>query len=330
MFLKSAISARAKILSKFPSDKFRFCFAYGSAVKQQLGYASVDRQQSNMIDVIFCVQNSHQWHAENLRMNPDHYSAMRLIGATGMTCWQTNIGARVYCNTLVPLETGQTIKYGVVAEQHLIDDLMNWSHLYLAGRLHKPVEVLHSSAETIQLAIKVNLSHAIRTALLLLPERFSLYQLYYMVSNLSYGGDFRMIFGENKNKVHNIVRSQTKEFDALYADTLSAFSDYVHKPPLGDNGDGELTQCKSAATLDHHLQSLPTEVRRRLATSNDAEYLAKLSHSRADVVATAVRKSVDSIVWRSSIVQSIKNIPTAGLGKSLQYSWKKVLKTFQS
>lgn len=330
MFLKSAISARAKILSKFPSEQFRFCFAYGSGVKQQLGYDSIDRQQTNMIDVIFCVQNSQQWHLENCDVNRTHYSAMRYIGATGITFWQTTFGAQVYFNTLVPLETGQTIKYGVVAEQHLIDDLVNWSHLYLAGRLHKPVDVLHAPTEPIQCAIKVNLSHAIRAALLLLPERFSLYQLYYMVSSLSYAGDFRMIFGENKNKVHNIVQSQMEEFDGLYADTLRTYKDFVHKP-LGDRADGELIQCKKATTLSNHLQRLPTEVRRRLAAATtDAECLEKLSESRADLVAIAVRKSIDSIVWRSSIVQSIKNIPTAGLVKSLRYSWKKVLKTFQS
>ena len=34
------------------------------------------------------------------------------------------------------------IKYGVISRADLEADLMNWTTLYLAGRLHKPVKIL--------------------------------------------------------------------------------------------------------------------------------------------------------------------------------------------
>lgn len=334
----------ANILSKFPNcggNQFKFCFAYGSAVKQQLGYDAVHKQQSNnMIDMIFCVANPYQWHRDNIEMNPHHYSAMRLIGANAITCWQQNVGARIYFNTLVPISDRVTIKYGVVSENHLIDDLQNWTHLYLAGRLHKPIERLHLSTKPIEMAIDENFQHAIRSALLLLPDKFTWYQLFYTISSLSYSGDFRMIFGENKNKVHNIVQSQLTEFQQLYGDALkkSEFIPYVHM--LSSSVDTSmLVQCKESKSLLNHLRKLPGEVQRRLITDGvdksimmvpADERLEKLSQLNGNAVALAVKKSIDNIVWRSSVLQSIKNIPTAGIGKSLQYSWKKALKTFQS
>ncbi len=74
------------------------------------------------------------------------------------------------CNALLFfLLLPQVVKYGVVGMQALLQDLQHWSHLYVAGRLHKPVAVLASTPEA-GAAYQQNLRAALSTALLLLPK----------------------------------------------------------------------------------------------------------------------------------------------------------------
>jgi translocator assembly and maintenance protein 41 len=111
------------------------------------------------------------------------------------------------------------IKYGVVSIDKLCRDLIDWDTLYLAGRMHKPVKILRDDAR-VRLANQVNLTEAVRVALLTLPERFNEVELYEKIAGISYVGDFRMVVGENPNKVHNIVHSQLDHFHRLYFSLL--------------------------------------------------------------------------------------------------------------
>lgn len=70
------------------------------------------------------------------------------------------------CNCLRVL---QTVKYGVVGMPAFQQDLQHWSHLYVAGRLHKPVAVLTTQPDA-EAAYRDNLRAALSTALLLLPK----------------------------------------------------------------------------------------------------------------------------------------------------------------
>lgn len=65
----------------------------------------------------------------------------------------------------------QLIKYGVVRLSALQRDLLHWSTLYCAGRLHKPVATLREHP-AVAAAQAENLLCALRCALLLLPDRF--------------------------------------------------------------------------------------------------------------------------------------------------------------
>lgn len=271
-----------------------------------------------MIDLVFCVNDSLEWHRQNMQINSSHYSAVRVMGSSVISKIQTQFGARVYCNTLIPLDDGSTIKYGVVSTSDLNSDLIDWTYLYLAGRLHKPVEVLYSPGLDIQNAIATNFTNALHVSLLLLPERFTYFDLFYTIANLSYAGDFRMIFGENKDKVKNIVAPQLPDFRDLYMPTLKCFCRHLTLP-MDDNG--QLLQDKSEAATLYHLQHLPKTLKDQLSPvkqlSNDPN------------LPRIVQKNVNQIVWKSSVFQSLKNIPTAGLSKAIQYSWKKVLKTLR-
>ena len=89
------------------------------------------------------------------------------------------------CNTDPPL--GQLIKYGVISTDALCEDMMDWTTLYVAGRMHKPVRIIRPDAR-ILLANQINLVSALRVALLMLPEEFTEVELWEQVAGISYAG----------------------------------------------------------------------------------------------------------------------------------------------
>ncbi|KAG1705838.1 Phosphatidate cytidylyltransferase, mitochondrial [Nymphon striatum] len=177
-------------------------------------------QCKNMIDLVFVVNNSLQWHTENMENNFSHYSALRYTGPKFLHRIQDHLGANIYYNTLVPVDD-LIIKYGVINVENFVADLLDWQKLYTAGRLHKPVLwVLEPQSSAILTALRVNLHNAMHTALLMLPEEFTEKMLYVTLASLSYTGDFRMTFGEDKNKVENIVTPQIDTFQSLYSKSM--------------------------------------------------------------------------------------------------------------
>lgn len=193
-----------KILSNFPKTGMRLAFAYGSGVFQQHGNADVSK---NMIDFVFAVDDSVEWHQENLKHNRKHYSSLAFLGPTNISHIQERFGARIYYNTLVKCED-RVIKYGTISTRCLVDDLLDWESLYVSGRLHKPVEILHLDRTATELtrAMTSNLQSAVHASLLLLPEEFTEMELFTTVAGLSYNGDFRMKVGEDRNKVNRLMR----------------------------------------------------------------------------------------------------------------------------
>ena len=123
------------IFKHFP--EVDYAFAYGSGAFEQVGNTNPD-----MVDFVFAVSNSTAWHDQNIKKNSTHYSTiMRYAGGNKVAYLQRDYGAKLYYNTLVPLPFGKApfIKYGVIETNDLIDDLANWSTLYISGRMHKPV-----------------------------------------------------------------------------------------------------------------------------------------------------------------------------------------------
>ncbi|XP_057660884.1 phosphatidate cytidylyltransferase, mitochondrial [Diorhabda carinulata] len=331
-----------RIISRFPQN-ITFCFAYGSGVKKQLQNASSD----NMIDLIFCVNNPSRWHESNIEKNPSDYSGLKYFGHNFVSHCQQNFGAKVYFNTLVPINDFY-IKYGVVSTTDLETDLLEWSDLYLAGRLHKPVEIIEKplSAE-LETALQLNLQSAVHAALLILPENFTEFEFYHTISNLSYNGDFRMTFGENKNKVENIVRPQLTNFRNLYQPFIQTLQDYVDIPlPKIDSDKNEkrllpqeeavsCSQDYSPIAKLHHLNQLPRWPQKALTRfwnrgnfKQDTEDVLRAIAYDPDC-GQIVRKCVSDIVWKSSVRQSLKGILTGGLIKSVKYSTRKIKNMFK-
>ncbi|KAM0006056.1 putative phosphatidate cytidylyltransferase [Helianthus debilis subsp. tardiflorus] len=91
-------------------------------------------------------------------------------------------------------------KYGVVSMDDLVEDMLSWKRFYLSGRLQKPVRIIVDNKEITNTNL-INLRAASSAALLLFPSKFTERELYAKICSLSYMGDLRMLFAEDKNKV---------------------------------------------------------------------------------------------------------------------------------
>jgi len=303
-----------KILTYFPPVDF--AFAYGSAIFPQEGYKADEKL---VADFIYAVNSPDEWHKMNIERNPSHYAlGMRLLGHKYITHLQNDYGASIYFNTLVPMEDGQIIKYGVISVKALLEDLEYWNTLYVSGRLHKPVKILQRNS-SIEKANEKNLENALRTSLLLLPEEFTDDQLFRTITSLSYSGDVRMKIAENPRKVENIVSKNKEHFHRLYKPYIEKF----HPIVTSDRDFKTFKQDTSVPSTEKLLSQLP----RNLKTFVDKQFSVGAKISRMDA-SKFVSDGVSRIVRKSSFTQSAKGILSAGVRKSVKYTWQKVLKKF--
>ncbi|XP_061328935.1 phosphatidate cytidylyltransferase, mitochondrial isoform X1 [Pezoporus flaviventris] len=300
-----------RVLAHFPQE-LSLAFAYGSGVFRQAG-DKAGPGENNMLDFVFAVDDAVTWHMMNLTKNRSHYSFLKLLGPKQINSVQ-NYGAGIYYNTLVPCN-GRMIKYGVISTDTLIDDLLHWKTLYVAGRLQKPVKILTQNENSkLQAALVSNLKSAVTAAFLMLPESFSEEDLYMQIAGLSYTGDFRMIVGEDRSKVQNIVEPNVPHFQKLYSNILQDCPQVVYKHHLG-----RLEIDKSPEGQFAQLMSLPRTLQQKITSLVDPpgknrdveEILLQVAHDPD--CGFVVHQGISRIVRSSSVVQSAKTILTAGV-----------------
>ncbi|KAJ1666615.1 Mitochondrial translocator assembly and maintenance protein 41, partial [Coemansia sp. RSA 1646] len=302
----------------------RYAFAYGSGVYKQAGYGADSKP---MVDMIFAVSHPDHWHALNISQNRAHYSFMGTMGSNAVTFVQDRMGAGVYYNPFVELN-GVVIKYGVVSMDTLSSDLLNWDTLYLAGRMHKPTLTLRRDP-LMRISKQVNLTHAVRAALLMLPKNFAVSELFRTIASLSFAGDFRMkIGGENPNKVHNIVEAQMPLFKTRYSSIIEGL------PNLEFIGQELLQQDMNPKARASMLRKMPNNFYDQLvrqgrksgaklppglgAETVNTERLVSMGN-----IDTLANKAIESIVARPALTQSVKGILSSGLSKSISYMYAK-------
>lgn len=328
---------RSLIASTFPQDGVSLVFGYGSQIVKQSG----NQQPSDLLDFVIVVDNPYEWHLENLHRNYDHYSIVKYLPnrVRNIVSLQENYGARIYFNPFVYVDKHIGLKYGVIKTDHLIEDLTLWNQLYIAGRLQKPVEFIvppePESMSPIQPAIRFNRQSAIRAATLQLPEIFSSSQLYATITGISYHGDLRMLFGEDKNKISNIVNGQKERFDKIYMPLMlndSGFKSTLHF----NEAKSQFTQDLASGTVVKNLELLPKHARQMICRMHSNQARSIEAHAILSSVANStncdkiVGQALARIVRRSSLSQSLKGLATAGLIKSLKYSRSKLAKSIKS
>lgn len=286
------------------SAPVRYAFAYGSGV-----FAQANASSGKMVDLVFAVDDPGSWHRTNMAQHPMHYSfAARTFGTSPV---QTT-GARVYYNPYVELD-GTLVKYGVVGTRDLCDDLENWTTLYLAGRMHKPIATLAADeTQKVEKAQEANLLSALRVALLRLPETFTPRDLWLAIAALSYTGDPRMdLPGENANKVANIVDAQSHLFAHTYQSLLPKV--HIH---LNSRIKQDTALHPSFAT------QLPAALAGRIQTHvNSADWASKTQQNKfKNALTAALTETVRAPAWR----QSINGLYTAGFTRSARYLFAKL------
>ncbi|KAI6101862.1 mitochondrial matrix Mmp37-domain-containing protein [Pisolithus sp. B1] len=319
----------------------RYAFAYGSGVFEQTGYDHVDgdivdtskpkrkqnRADKPMLDFIFAVNHPDHWHSINMHQYPGHYPLhARMLGSSFVTKVQ-EMGPGVWFNTYVPMHD-VTIKYGVTSVDTLCADLLNWRTLYLAGRMHKPLRIIKDDAR-VRLTQQVNLTSALRTALLMLPSQFTPRDLFMHIASISYTGDPRMVLpAENRNKVKNVVDRQEGQFRELYwrlAHGLPGVRWSV--------GSDVVEQDVSPQARVAHMKKLPqglldrvhARMRERGGVSREAdEYAYWIRVAGDESMPDILQQEMCKIVRYPATVQTLKGVVSAGVSKSTRYAAAKV------
>ncbi|KAK8632217.1 hypothetical protein V6N13_028993 [Hibiscus sabdariffa] len=312
-----------------------FCCVYGSALH------SINPDKSTMIDYILGVSDPLQWHSENLKMNADHYASwmVHLGGAKLITGVADKLGVGVHFNPYVTWNN-KMLKYGVVRMNDLIRDILNWESLYLSGRLQKPVNMLVDNLDIVNVNT-VNLQAAVSAALLLLPPKFTEEDLYAKICSLSYMGDLRMLFAEDRNKVKKIVQGQFNLFQSMYKKFLEEYEDKdLLRFSSSTNPLANISQDCGLAVTCSHISSLPSTIRSQMGITKEKMKVITesggvgdrngLGFGSREEAAKCMEKVLRRTVRVSSARQAVSGVLTAGGVKAARYLTNKMGKAWRS
>ncbi|TKY59714.1 Phosphatidate cytidylyltransferase [Spatholobus suberectus] len=310
-----------------------FACVYGSSLHPS------NHDKTTMTDYILGVSDPKQWHSENLKFNKHHYASwmVHLGGERLITGVADKIGVGVHFNPFVTWN-GKLFKYGVVRMHDLLQDVQYWEKFYLCGRLQKPVHIVVDNLD-VSSTNSVNLRAAVSAALLLLPSEFTEADLYAKVCSLSYTGDVRMLFAEDKNKVKKIVTGQFDLFHSMY------------KPFLEEYEAKELLRLSSTANDQIHVSqdcdlsvacslvsALPPSIRSQMSMMQGEKTklreTGRVIHdtkiSAREEAANCLQRILRRRVMVSSARQAISGLLAVGGVNASRYLAKKVSKAWKS
>ncbi|VFQ83667.1 unnamed protein product [Cuscuta campestris] len=310
-----------------------FCCVYGSTLHPN------NKDQRSMVDYILGVADPLQWHAENLKVNRDHYASwlVRLGGSRLINGIANSIGVGVHFNPFVSWNK-KMFKYGVVQVHDLIEDLKGWERFYMSGRLQKPVNIILDNLN-IENVNAVNLRAAASAALLLLPSEFSEEDFYAKICSLSYMGDLRMLFAEDKNKVKNIVQGQFHLFQRIYRPFLDEFSDNgMLRFSATCENQATMTQDSGLSATSILVSHLPPLLKTKIET--DLAGFKQLHSTGMMGQDTAIRSKAEAAKWASKHIrqrvmvssgrQAVAGMLAAGAVHGFRYLGNKILKSAKS
>ncbi|CAK7335932.1 unnamed protein product [Dovyalis caffra] len=278
-----------------------FSCVYGSSLHPN------NNDKSSMVDYIIGVSDPEQWHSENMESNEDHYAWMvSLGGAKLITQTADVIGVGVHFNPFVTWND----KVHILVDNLDIGDVNS-----------------------------VNLRAAVSAALLLLPSKFTEEDLYSKICSLSYMGDLRMLFAEDKNKVKRIVEGQFGLFQSMYKPFLQEYEAKELLTFSSPNAhQANISQDCSLSMTHSLLHSLPPLVRRKMGIklgekkvlNNSGQVLHDLVIGSREEAARCMQKVLRRTVMVSSARQAVSGFLATGGINATRYLASKVRKASKS
>ncbi|CAL1191956.1 unnamed protein product [Candida parapsilosis] len=262
------------------------------------------------------VNDTAKFHHENVKQNPSHYSTKSLTVINFLQ------GSGIYFNPYILIKNKLT-KYGVTTRRSAFMDLSEWSSLYFAGRMQKPVNYIKED-DMLKFLNQYNLKNAMTIAIFLIRSNsFTEKQLYEQITSISYLGDFRMyIGGENPNKVKNIVSKQFSYFKKLYDPILQYFVRRNYLIITDDDSTNRTFKTNlTTNTRINLISSLPLKFRTQLYRKYPESSVKEIA--RDEKLPENIKSLITSTIIYSSIIQGLKGFFTAGFVKSLKYSLAK-------
>ncbi|RYR17249.1 hypothetical protein Ahy_B03g062018 isoform B [Arachis hypogaea] len=308
-----------------------FACVYGSSLHPN------NHDKTTMTDFILGVSDPKQWHSENLRLNKNHYASwmVHLGGGKLITNVADRVGVGVHFNPFVTWN-GKMYKYGVVRMFDLINDVLQWDKFYLCGRLQKPVHIVVDNLD-INSCNAVNLRAALSTALLLLPSEFSEADLYAKVCSLSYMGDLRMLFAEDKNKVKKIVAGQFDLFHSMYQPFLEECeAKKLLRLSSTANHQIVVSQDHDLSVVHSLVSALPRPIRSSInmkqekKLSGTGKIVNDIAISSREQAANCLERILRRKVMVSSARQAISGLLAVGGVNATKYLAKKVNKAWKN
>lgn len=282
------------IVSRF--DNLSSCFGYGSGVFPQAS----NTNHPNQIDLLMSVETPLEWHKQNIKKFPQHYSTMKyFINIPSIFEKIQGLGAGIYFNPFTQIN-GSEVKYGVMSNKTLLSDLKSWNTFYTAGRLQKPVVNFKTESNNVDysyfdLELSYWLERNLIAAAVVAKKRsvskygtqFTHFQFFTELCTLSYLGDIRFkLGGENPSKCANIVSKNLDNFKLLYGDILN-----------------EVMLMEDSVAEKYLPFGFSLE-----------NYDSKL----------------EKIIAEKSLEQAVKGVFTAGIWKSCKYAWAKKMKALKN
>ncbi|KAL1328383.1 hypothetical protein AAHE18_13G369400 [Arachis hypogaea] len=277
-----------------------FACVYGSSLHPN------NHDKTTMTDFILGVSDPKQWHSENLRLNKNHYASwmVHLGGGKLITNVADRVGVGVHFNPFV-----------------------TWN-----GKVHIVVDNLDINS-----CNAVNLRAALSTALLLLPSEFSEADLYAKVCSLSYMGDLRMLFAEDKNKVKKIVAGQFDLFHSMYQPFLEECeAKKLLRLSSTANHQIVVSQDHDLSVVHSLVSALPRPIRSSInmkqekKLSGTGKIVNDIAISSREQAANCLERILRRKVMVSSARQAISGLLAVGGVNATKYLAKKVNKAWKS